>query len=85
MQLMPATAQRYGVTDAFDPEQNVQAGVRYLAELMALFNNLTLALAAYNAGENAVVRHGHKIPPYRETQYYVPKVLEAYRRYSVKT
>jgi soluble lytic murein transglycosylase-like protein len=52
MQLMPATAQRYGVTDAFDPEQNVQAGVRYLAELMAMFNNnLTLALAAYNAGE----------------------------------
>jgi len=82
MQLMPATAQRYGVTDAFDPEQNIQAGVRYLAELMVMFkNNLTLALAAYNAGENAVVQHGHKIPPYRETQYYVPKVLEAYRRY----
>ena len=51
MQLMPATAQRYGVTDTFDPEQNVQAGVRYLAELMALFNN-NLTLAAYNAGEN---------------------------------
>ncbi|MEQ1776728.1 MAG: transglycosylase SLT domain-containing protein [Burkholderiales bacterium] len=68
MQLMPATAQRFGVTDAFDPEQNVQAGVRYLAELMTMFkNNLTLALAAYNAGENAVVQHGHKVPPYQET------------------
>ena len=82
MQLMPATAQRYGVTDAFDPEQNVHAGVRYLAELIALFrNDLTLALAAYNAGENAVVQYGNKVPPYRETQTYVPRVLEFYRRF----
>lgn len=82
MQLMPATAQRFGVTNAFDPEQNVQAGARYLAELMAMFkNNLTLALAAYNAGENAILQYGNKIPPYRETQNYVPRVLDSYRRY----
>lgn len=89
MQLMPATAQRYGVTNAFDPEQNVYAGVRYLAELMAMFkNDLTLALAAYNAGENAVVQHGNKVPPYRETQRetqaYVPKVLAFYRQYQAR-
>ena len=85
MQLMPATAQRYGVTDAFDPEQNVHAGVRYLAELIALFrNDLTLALAAYNAGENAVMQYGNKVPPYRETEAYVPRVLEFYRRFQAR-
>jgi soluble lytic murein transglycosylase-like protein len=81
MQLMPATAQRLGVADAFDPRQNIEGGVRYLAGLLALFgNDLRLALAAYNAGENAVIQYGHRIPPFRETQDYVPKVLQQYLR-----
>lgn len=84
MQLMPATARRYGVVDAFDPEQNLKAGARYLRELMQLFdNNLELVLAAYNAGEGAVTRHGMRVPPYRETMAYVPKVMRYYRRYSL--
>jgi soluble lytic murein transglycosylase-like protein len=81
MQLMPATAQRFGVADAFDPRQNIEGGVRYLAELLALFkNDLRLVLAAYNAGENAVLQYGKQVPPYRETQEYVPKVLDIYQR-----
>jgi soluble lytic murein transglycosylase-like protein len=76
MQLMPATAKRYGVQDRFDPEQNLMGGSRYLKDLLILFNNdLKLAIAAYNAGEGAVMRYGNKIPPFAETQNYVPKVL----------
>jgi soluble lytic murein transglycosylase-like protein len=82
MQLMPDTAKRYAVKDAFDPEQNIRGGTRYLRDLLDMFdNNLKLAVAAYNAGENAVLRHGRKIPPYRETQAYVPKVLRLYDKY----
>lgn len=82
MQLMPQTAARYAVRDAFDPRQNISGGTRYLRDLLHLFdNNVELAVAAYNAGENAVVRHGRRIPPYRETQAYVPKVLSLYRKY----
>ncbi|MFZ5485355.1 MAG: transglycosylase SLT domain-containing protein [Pseudomonadota bacterium] len=82
MQLMPQTAARYDVSDAFDPEQNIRGGVRYLSDLLKLFDNdYRLAVAAYNAGENAVLRHGRKIPPYRETQAYVPKVLRLYEKY----
>jgi soluble lytic murein transglycosylase-like protein len=82
MQLMPGTAKRYAVKDAFDPGQNIRGGVRYLRDLLEMFDNdLALAVAAYNAGENAVIRHGRKIPPYRETQAYVPKVLRLYDRY----
>ncbi len=82
MQLMPATAKRYGVDDAFDPVLNIRAGTRYLRDLVNLFDNdLSLAVAAYNAGENAVIRHGRQIPPYRETQAYVPKVMALYRKY----
>jgi soluble lytic murein transglycosylase-like protein len=82
MQLMPGTARRYAVKDAFNPEQNLLGGVTYLRDLLNLFdNNVQLALAAYNAGENAVIRHGYKIPPYRETQAYVPKVLSLYQKY----
>lgn len=80
MQLLPVTAKRYGVTDLFDPRQNVEAGAKYLKDLMELFeNNLELALAGYNAGEGSVMRAGNKVPNYRETLAYVPKVLEFYR------
>lgn len=80
MQLIPATAQRYGVRDSYDPAQNLAGGVRYLRDLLTMFNgNLELAIAGYNAGENAVVRAGNRIPPYPETMAYVPKVLSFYR------
>lgn len=76
MQLMPDTARRFGVSDPFDPRQNVRAGARYLKDLLALFDgDLALALAAYNAGEQAVLRAGRRIPAYVETQRYVPRVL----------
>jgi len=82
MQLMPGTARRYAVKDAFDPKQNIRGGTLYLRDLLDQFdNNIELAVAAYNAGENAVIRHGRKIPPYRETQAYVPKVLRLYNKY----
>jgi len=82
MQLMPQTAKRYGVADAFDPLQNLNGGARYLRDLLRLFNNNTsLALAAYNAGEQAVMKYGNRIPPYRETLNYVPQVLDFYQRY----
>jgi len=81
MQLLPATARRYGAFNAFDPEQNIRAGTYYLAALIDRYGgeNLELALAAYNAGENAVERYGGHIPPYRETRAYVPNVLKVYR------
>ncbi|MDO8448457.1 MAG: lytic transglycosylase domain-containing protein [Rhodoferax sp.] len=82
MQLMPQTAKRYGVADAFDPRQNLDGGAHYLRDLLRLFdNNVSLALAAYNAGEHAVMKHGNRIPPYSETLSYVPKVLDFYQRY----
>ena len=85
MQLMPATARRYGVDDSLDPVQNIDGGAKYLRDLLKLFNSdVSLALAAYNAGENAVVRNGNRIPPNRETMDYVPKVLGFYRKYQVE-
>lgn len=79
MQLMPGTAERYGVSDRRDPAQNLRGGSRYLRDLLEMFDNdLHLALAAYNAGENAVIRYGNKIPPYDETQGYVRKVIRFY-------
>ncbi len=85
MQLMPATASRYGVADRTDPVANIHGGTRYLRDLLGMFNNnLVLALAAYNAGENAVIRYGNKVPPYEETQTYVKRVLEYYKKYQVK-
>ena len=82
MQLMPQTAVRYGVTDRLDPAQNIQGGARYLRDLKVMFaNNLQLVLAAYNAGENAVMKYGRRIPPYRETIAYVPKVMFHYNKY----
>ena len=81
MQLMPATAQGLGVTDAYNPEQNIQGGTKYLKGLMDRFDNdKSLALAAYNAGPNAVKKYGG-IPPYAETQNYVKKVLSKYDTY----
>ena len=82
MQLMPDTASRYGVANALDPVQNLQGGAKYLRDLLKQFNSdLSLVLAAYNAGENAVVKYGNHIPPYRETVSYVPRVLAYYQQY----
>ena len=83
MQLMPETSRRYNVLDKNNPKQNILAGAKYLRELLKLFNgDLKLSLAAYNAGPAAVQRFGGKIPPYRETVDYVPKVLKYYKQYS---
>ncbi len=80
MQLMPSTAQGLGVTNAYDAEQNIMGGTKYLKGLMDRFdNNKSLALAAYNAGPNAVKKYGG-IPPYMETQNYVKNVLSSYDR-----
>lgn len=89
MQVMPATAERYGVTThpaatgqhaAMEPKVNAQIGSRYLADLLRMFDgDKELALAAYNAGEGAVLRYGRQIPPYPETQQYVAKVMRIYR------
>jgi soluble lytic murein transglycosylase-like protein len=84
MQLMPRTAASLGVLDAFDPEQNLDAGVRHLEALVRQYDgDLTRALAAYNAGQGAVARHGG-VPPYRETRAYVRRVLERYRAQKAK-
>jgi len=85
MQLMPVTARRYGVEDSLDPMQNLHGGTQYLRDLLKLFNSdVSLALAAYNAGENAVLKHGRRIPPFRETTRYVPRVLAFYKKYQVQ-
>jgi soluble lytic murein transglycosylase len=84
MQLMPETARLLGVKDVYDPEENVDGGTRYLSRLMNVFNGkLPMAIAAYNAGETAVLKYG-AIPPYSETQQYVKKVLYYYDYYSGK-
>src|SRR5262245_13924746 len=83
MQLMPETGRRYRVRDAYDPQENIEGGARYLKDLLALFdNNLELALAGYHAGEGAVLLAGNRIPRYPETLAYVPRVLGLYRRAS---
>jgi soluble lytic murein transglycosylase-like protein len=80
MQLMPATAIRFGVSNPYDARQNVHAGARYLKFLIDQFGqNVRLALAAYNAGEDAVDRNGGQIPPFTETMAYVPRVLKIYQ------
>ncbi len=81
MQLLPSTARRYGTVNLLDPSENIRAGARYLRDLLGMFdNNMELALAAYNAGENAVIRHGRRLPPYAETRRYVPLVVAHYQR-----
>jgi len=83
MQLMPATATRFGVPDRYDPRQNVRGGARYLGFLINRFRqNVRLALAAFNAGEEAVDRNSGQIPPFSETLEYVPKVLHIYQALS---
>lgn len=80
MQLMPALAKQYGVTDALDAAQNIRAGVRYLRYLLGAFDdNRELALAAYNAGEQAVRKYGRRMPPFPETVKYVRSVERKYR------
>lgn len=82
MQLMPATASSLEVRDSFHPEKNIDGGVRYLRYLLNLFKgDLPLALAAYNAGEAAVARYHYSIPPFRETQTYVQRVLHYFAQY----
>lgn len=85
MQVMPAIGRRFGVADLSSPEANLRAGTAYLSQLIARFGELPLALAAYNAGEGAVLRHGRSIPPYPETRAYVAAVLRAYRRQPAAT
>jgi soluble lytic murein transglycosylase-like protein len=79
MQLMPGTAARYGVTNIFDPRQNIEGGTRYMKFLLDLFDgDVTLALAGYNAGEGAVMKYGYRVPPYSETQEYVRRIGQRY-------
>jgi soluble lytic murein transglycosylase-like protein len=86
MQLMPATAKQYGVRNAFNPAENVRAGVAYLRELLDRYqDNEELALAAYNAGPGAVDKHGQTVPPYRETQSYVAQINKMAARPPVTT
>lgn len=83
MQLMPATARRFGVSQIYDPKQNIEAGVKYMRWLLDTFNgDLVLALAGYNAGEGAVMKYGWQIPPYRETQEYVRRITARYNSIS---
>jgi soluble lytic murein transglycosylase-like protein len=78
MQLMPGTASRFGVTNVFDPRQNIEGGARYMRFLLDLFNgDVPLALAGYNAGEGAVIKYGD-IPPYSETREYVRRITRRY-------
>lgn len=86
MQLMPGTAQRFGVTNIFDPAQNIEGASRYLRFLLEQFNgDISLVLAGYNAGENAVIRYGYQIPKYRETQNYVRSITARYDSRKNKT
>jgi soluble lytic murein transglycosylase-like protein len=79
MQLMPDTARRFGVTNIYNPKQNIKAGVKYMRWLLDKFGgDMRLALAGYNAGEGSVIKYGNKIPPYRETQNYVTKIMNHY-------
>ena len=79
MQLLPQTAAMFGVKDVFDPEENINAGTHYLHDLLEKYrNNLTLALAAYNAGPERVDQYGRRVPPYLETMKYVQRIAKSY-------
>src|SRR5437870_13729917 len=81
MQLMPGTAARYGVTNPYDMAQSILGGTRYLKDLLKMFNGrVDLALAGYNAGENAVIKHGYTVPPYQETRNYVRLIIARYAK-----
>ncbi len=81
MQLMPGTGARFGVRHPFDPAQNISGGTRFLRQLLDRFKGrVDLVLASYNAGEGAVIKYGHKVPPYRETRNYVKTISKRYRR-----
>ncbi|MBA2502923.1 MAG: lytic transglycosylase domain-containing protein [Pyrinomonadaceae bacterium] len=81
MQLMPGTAARFGVRKTSDPAENIRGGTRYLRELLTMFGGrVDLVLAGYNAGEGAVMRYGHRVPPYRETRNYVQRISTRYGR-----
>ena len=83
MQLMPDTAKRMGVTDIYDPQQNIEGGVKYMRMLLDMFDGkIDLALAGYNAGEGAVIKYGYQIPPYSETQEYVRRISSRYNMIS---
>jgi len=85
MQLMPDTAERFDVSDPFDPVANIRGGARYLRWLMDHFeSDLELTLAAYNAGEATLARHGNAVPPYKETRTFVDRVLTVYRASGTK-
>jgi len=85
MQLLPQTAALYGVKNIFDPEENVNAGTRYLKELLEKYHNLTLALAAYNAGPERVDQYGRRVPPYLETMKYVQRIAKSYAKLKTQT
>jgi Transglycosylase SLT domain len=80
MQLLPQTAAQYHVRNIFDPEENINAGTQYLKELLAKYKDLTLALAAYNAGPERVDRYGRRVPPYLETMKYVQRIAKSYAK-----
>ncbi|HAF14018.1 MAG TPA: hypothetical protein DCK99_10030 [Blastocatellia bacterium] len=81
MQLMPGTARRFGVRKPFDPVENIRGGTQYLKELMTMFNGrVDLALASYNAGEGRVISYGNRVPPFQETQNYVKRISQRYRK-----
>ncbi len=81
MQLMPETALRYGVDDPYNPVKNIEGGAHYLSDLINRFDSdIRLAVAAYNAGENSVIKYGNQIPPYAETRDYVSRVLQYYHQ-----
>lgn len=83
MQLMPATARRLGVTNIYDPKQNIEGGVKYMRILLDMFNqDVTLALAGYNAGEGAVIKYGRNVPPFAETREYVRRISARYGQIS---